>query len=78
MVVECDVAVNSSWVVSATTTVYINVLDVNDNAPLFNVTSSYVARIAEDAPVGSTVAITTASDLDSGEPFVPPKVCQPI
>lgn len=65
--VECDVTLNSSWSISATVRVYINVIDVNDNAPIFNSTSSYVIELAEDTPIGDTVAVVMATDADEGE-----------
>jgi hypothetical protein len=66
-VVESDVTVDNIWSASATATVYVNVLDVNDNAPVFNATSLHVASIVEDAPVGTTVAAVTATDVDAGK-----------
>ncbi|XP_076815367.1 protocadherin Fat 1-like isoform X2 [Clavelina lepadiformis] len=45
--------------------VNIDVVDVNDNIPVFSQTS-YVARMRETARVGSTVLQITASDADSG------------
>ncbi|KAI6226363.1 hypothetical protein M3Y99_01296100 [Aphelenchoides fujianensis] len=51
--------------VSATTTVIVDVLDVQDNAPTFE-KSAYYAEIREDAPVGTTVLSVFARDLDAG------------
>lgn len=58
---------------SASVTVYVNVLDVNDNAPVFTsggagggVTSSYVGSVWEDAVVGTSVLTVNAKDADSG------------
>lgn len=51
---------------SATATVYVNVVDVNDNAPVFD-PLSYAAELAEDAIVGSEVVKIHATDLDAGE-----------
>lgn len=45
--------------------VRIIVEDVNDNAPEFSL-KEYNIRIREDIPVHTVVAITTATDLDSG------------
>ncbi|OQR69060.1 cadherin-related tumor suppressor-like, partial [Tropilaelaps mercedesae] len=55
----------SSVRLSATATVYINVVDVNDNAPVFD-PLSYAAELAEDAPLGSQVVKVHATDLDAG------------
>ncbi|XP_078320025.1 cadherin-23-like isoform X2 [Crassostrea virginica] len=43
----------------------VNILDVNDNQPQFG-NSSYSARIAENAPTGTTFTRLQATDLDSG------------
>lgn len=50
---------------SATVTVSIDVLDVQDNAPQFE-HSIYYAEIREDAPIGTTVLSVFARDLDDG------------
>ena len=52
--------------VSASTTVIVEVLDVQDNAPIFE-KNSYYAEIKEDALVGTTVLSVFATDLDEGE-----------
>ena len=44
----------------------VNVLDINDNAPVF-VTEEYLARINETAPTGSFVTQVAARDADTGE-----------
>lgn len=49
----------------ADATVRIIVEDVNDNAPEFSL-KEYNIRIREDIPVHTVIAITTATDLDSG------------
>lgn len=51
---------------SSTVSVYMNVVDVNDNAPLFD-PMSYSNEIYENATVGSSVVTVTATDLDSGK-----------
>ncbi|XP_072573205.1 protocadherin alpha-3-like [Paramormyrops kingsleyae] len=51
---------------SGTIQIIINVLDVNDNIPVFNKTL-YKARIPEDAPFGSSVITVAATDLDEGQ-----------
>eukprot|EP00052_Salpingoeca_macrocollata_P018910 m.155884 g.155884 ORF g.155884 m.155884 type:complete len:5601 (-) comp20817_c4_seq1:60-16862(-) len=49
---------------SGFTTVFVNVVDINDNAPQF--TSSLSAAVMEDAAVGTLVTTLTALDSDSG------------
>ncbi|EDO46189.1 predicted protein, partial [Nematostella vectensis] len=44
----------------------IRVLDVNDNAPVFN-PGSYAKSLHENLPIGQTVAKVTATDRDEGE-----------
>ncbi|XP_072573207.1 protocadherin alpha-3-like [Paramormyrops kingsleyae] len=51
---------------SGTLQIIINVLDINDNVPVFNKTL-YKARIPEDAPFGSSVITVAATDLDEGQ-----------
>ncbi|RLU20894.1 hypothetical protein DMN91_007508 [Ooceraea biroi] len=51
---------------SSTVTVYCNVVDLNDNAPIFE-TGPHAADIAENATVGTPVLTVTAQDLDSGD-----------
>ena len=46
--------------------VIVNVIDANDNQPIFNI-SRYYARVAENATAGSTVLQVFATDRDSGE-----------
>jgi protocadherin Fat 4 len=50
---------------SSTLTVYFNVVDLNDNAPLFD-PMSYSNEVFENATVGSSVVTVSATDLDSG------------
>ncbi|VVD04616.1 unnamed protein product [Leptidea sinapis] len=50
---------------SGTVTVYINVIDLNDNAPIFD-PMSFSNEIMEDVPVGTSVVTISATDLDSG------------
>ncbi|PIC27301.1 hypothetical protein B9Z55_019604 [Caenorhabditis nigoni] len=52
--------------ISASTTVVVHVLDVQDNSPIFE-KDSYFGEIREDAPIGTTVLSVFARDLDSGE-----------
>lgn len=51
--------------ISSSTTIIIDVLDVQDNSPVFE-RSAYYAEIREDAPIGTTVLSVFARDLDSG------------
>ncbi|XP_065195549.1 protocadherin Fat 4-like isoform X1 [Sycon ciliatum] len=46
------------------TTVFMNVLDSNDNPPLFQPSNSYVAVIPEEEPSGRGVATISATDAD--------------
>lgn len=50
---------------ASTVRVYFNVLDVNDNPPVFN-TSAYSASVSESLPVGSSIVAVGASDADDG------------
>lgn len=50
---------------SASQTIFVRVLDVNDNAPLFE-KPAYSFVISEDAPNGTSVARLRASDSDQG------------
>jgi len=52
--------------VTASVTVYVNVLDVNDNSPEFGGVAPMVASISEDADIGSSVITVSATDRDSG------------
>ena len=53
---------------SSTVTVYFNVLDLNDNAPLFD-PMSYSDELYENITVGSSVITVSATDQDSGQLF---------
>ncbi|KAH8237858.1 hypothetical protein KR032_003993 [Drosophila birchii] len=50
---------------STTITVYCNVLDLNDNAPLFD-PMSYSSEVFENVPIGMEVVTVSAKDIDSG------------
>ncbi|KAI9521366.1 hypothetical protein NQZ68_007681 [Dissostichus eleginoides] len=50
---------------ASTVRVYFNVLDVNDNPPVFN-TSSYSSSVSESLPPGSSIVTVGASDDDDG------------
>lgn len=64
-----DQALNASERLSSTVTVYISVLDINDNAPIFVVPTTDMGHIyvSESLNVGDTVARIIASDSDSNE-----------
>lgn len=51
---------------SSTVTVYVNVIDENDNAPVFE-TNGYNVDVYENATVNTIVATATATDRDSGK-----------
>lgn len=55
---------------SSTVTVYFNVLDLNDNAPLFD-PMSYSDELYENITVGSSVITVSATDQDSGNVICP-------
>lgn len=46
--------------------VYFNVLDVNDNPPIFSL-NSYSTSLMENLPVGSTVLAFNVTDADDGK-----------
>ena len=46
--------------------VEIEVIDVNDNAPVINV-MSFTSSVSEDSPAGTTIGIINVKDVDSGE-----------
>ncbi|XP_076020939.1 protocadherin gamma-A2-like [Genypterus blacodes] len=50
---------------SGTVNIEINILDANDNAPVFN-QSVYKATVMENAPKGTFIVTVNASDVDSG------------
>ncbi|KAM6953609.1 protocadherin alpha-3-like isoform 4-T4 [Aplochiton taeniatus] len=50
---------------SGTSQISINVLDINDNPPIFS-NPLYKARILENIPIGSTVITLNANDADEG------------
>lgn len=49
-----------------TATIYVNVTDANNFAPIFD-NAPYTASIYEDASVGSTVLVVSATDGDVGQ-----------
>lgn len=52
---------------SSTVTVYFNVVDLNDNAPLFD-PMSYSDEVFENITVGTSILRVSATDMDSGMP----------
>ncbi|NXF87335.1 PCDGA protein, partial [Eubucco bourcierii] len=50
---------------TGTARIRVEVLDANDNAPVFS-PAEYTVRVPEDVPVGSTVVTVTATDADEG------------
>ncbi|XP_059918556.1 protocadherin beta-3-like [Gadus macrocephalus] len=50
---------------SGTVNIEITVLDINDNAPVFN-QSVYRATVIENAPIGTYMSTVNASDADTG------------
>lgn len=51
---------------SSTLTVYCNVLDLNDNSPIFD-PMSYSNDVFENITVGDEIVTVSATDLDSGK-----------
>ncbi|XP_050983301.1 protocadherin gamma-C3-like isoform X5 [Labeo rohita] len=51
---------------SGSTEILIDVLDINDNVPIFT-KESYTVVLNENAPVGTTVVQVNATDLDEGQ-----------
>lgn len=52
-------------------TLTINVTDVNDNRPIFNIPpGGYRANVSEDAFIGDLVITVEATDLDSSNQFI--------
>lgn len=51
---------------SSSATVYVNVNDLNDNAPVFSQDRTYQASVREEQPAGEFVAWIIATDTDSG------------
>lgn len=51
---------------STTVTVYCNVLDLNDNAAIFD-PMSYSNEVFENIPIGTEVVTVSATDIDSGK-----------
>lgn len=58
-----------------TATIYVNVTDANNFIPTFN-NAPYTASIYEDAPIGSTVLVVSATDGDVGQNALVSKTVQ--
>ncbi|XP_073535070.1 cadherin-19-like [Phyllobates terribilis] len=65
VVVQAKDMIGDVGALSATTTVIIKVLDVNDNAPKFQ-QKTYEMSIIESATIGEIVGIVLADDIDIG------------
>ncbi|XP_049330747.1 protocadherin beta-16-like [Astyanax mexicanus] len=50
---------------SGTVTIHVNVLDANDNAPVFSQTD-YMVTLPENSPLGTIVVTVSATDADEG------------
>ncbi|TSK45902.1 Protocadherin alpha-3 [Bagarius yarrelli] len=50
---------------SGTSQIIVNILDVNDNAPVFS-KPLYKTTIPENVPIGTTVVVLNATDIDEG------------
>lgn len=50
---------------ASTVRVYFNILDVNDNPPIFN-TTVYSTSVSESLPPGSSIVTVEAGDADDG------------
>ncbi|KAL2077331.1 hypothetical protein ACEWY4_026835 [Coilia grayii] len=66
-VYEIDIQASDKGLVPLTTgkSVLIKIVDINDNAPEIEVTS-FSSAVPEDARIGTTVALISVNDLDSG------------
>ncbi|XP_037117235.1 protocadherin alpha-2-like isoform X8 [Syngnathus acus] len=51
---------------SGTMTIVVNVLDINDNAPVFS-QSLYKASVRENIEIGTSIITVNATDLDAGQ-----------
>ncbi|XP_029918441.1 protocadherin alpha-8-like [Myripristis murdjan] len=50
---------------SGTTVIFVEVLDVNDNQPIFT-SDTYSVLLSENSPIGTTIIQVNATDLDGG------------
>uniref|UniRef100_A0A3B4D9C7 Cadherin domain-containing protein n=1 Tax=Pygocentrus nattereri TaxID=42514 RepID=A0A3B4D9C7_PYGNA len=63
---EMNLQAKDSGGLAGTSKLVIDVVDVNDNAPVITMTSSS-GKIQEDSPPGTVVALISVQDLDSGK-----------
>ncbi|KAL6474035.1 hypothetical protein MHYP_G00175960 [Metynnis hypsauchen] len=63
---EINLQAKDSGGLAGTSKLVIDVVDVNDNAPVITMTSSS-GKIQEDSPPGTVVALISVQDLDSGK-----------
>ncbi|KAM3927723.1 cadherin-19-like [Leptodactylus fuscus] len=66
VIVQAKDMIGDAGALSATTTVVINILDVNDNAPKFQ-QKTYEMSIIESATIGEIVGTILADDFDIGK-----------
>ncbi|XP_010225743.1 PREDICTED: protocadherin gamma-A10-like, partial [Tinamus guttatus] len=62
---ELEVQAKDGGDLSETTKVLVNLIDVNDNAPVITVTS-VLSSVSEDSPPGTVIALLNVKDEDSG------------
>jgi len=66
LIVTCTDAVDTNFTsLSGRATLSVYVYDVNDHAPVFR-SRVYLAHVTENQPIGTTVAVVEAVDLDEG------------
>ncbi|XP_066573615.1 protocadherin gamma-A11-like [Amia ocellicauda] len=63
---EINVEAKDQGGLTDTSKVVVEVIDVNDNAPVITV-MSFKSPVSEDSPPGTTIAIINVKDLDSGD-----------
>ncbi|XP_062852523.1 protocadherin beta-18-like [Trichomycterus rosablanca] len=63
---EINLLAKDSGGLSGTSKLVIDVLDVNDNIPVIDITS-FSGKLPEDSPSGTVVALINVQDLDSGK-----------
>jgi len=61
-----NVRVTLSEGVSCDTPVYINIIDTNDNSPVFTLTT-YSTEVFENASIGTSILHVSATDMDIGK-----------
>ncbi|XP_066572821.1 protocadherin gamma-A11 isoform X9 [Amia ocellicauda] len=63
---EINIEARDQGGLADSSTVAVEVIDVNDNAPVITV-MSFKSPVSEDSPPGTTIAIINVKDLDSGD-----------